>query len=195
MPLRSNRQDIVDAGMRLIQEKGYEAVSVDEISQAAGISKPTFYKYVKSKEDILHAYFQEEMRARWEQLEKLDSEDYWSKVWVVLYGTMARGVRLGPEIYGHYLQLLMHEHNPTSLYKSDLVDETYKNIRLAQEHGQILNQDDPEQLFLTIRNMALGLAFKWVMTDGSFELIPYFRELVETILLPQEDPNKLVCIV
>ncbi len=41
------------AGLRLIEEHGYEAVSVDEIAAAANVSRSTFFNYFASKEAIV----------------------------------------------------------------------------------------------------------------------------------------------
>jgi AcrR family transcriptional regulator len=41
------------AGLRLIEERGYEAVSVDEIAAAANVSRSTLFNYFASKEAIV----------------------------------------------------------------------------------------------------------------------------------------------
>lgn len=46
---------IAEAGLKLFAEKGYEATTLDEITAAAGISRRTFFYYLKSKEDVLLA--------------------------------------------------------------------------------------------------------------------------------------------
>ncbi|WP_454011584.1 TetR/AcrR family transcriptional regulator [Aquamicrobium terrae] len=52
---RETRQRIVEAGMKLFVENGYEATTLDMIAAAAGISRRTFFYYFKSKEDVLLA--------------------------------------------------------------------------------------------------------------------------------------------
>jgi protoporphyrinogen oxidase/AcrR family transcriptional regulator len=47
------RQQVIDKALDMFVARGFENVSVDEIIQAAGISKGTFYHYFESKEDIL----------------------------------------------------------------------------------------------------------------------------------------------
>lgn len=44
---------IIDAALRLFSEKGYEATTVTEITEAAGVAKGTFFNYFKAKEDLL----------------------------------------------------------------------------------------------------------------------------------------------
>ena len=48
---------ICESAIELFASKGYDEVSVNEICRAVNITKPTFYKYVKTKEDILFHYY------------------------------------------------------------------------------------------------------------------------------------------
>ena len=45
----------------LIQEKGYDAISVEEITQRANLGRATFYLHYKDKEDILLEEFSEKV--------------------------------------------------------------------------------------------------------------------------------------
>lgn len=44
---------ITDAGVRLFIAQGVDATTLDQIAAAAGISRRTFFAYLKSKDDIL----------------------------------------------------------------------------------------------------------------------------------------------
>ncbi|MET8449997.1 TetR family transcriptional regulator [Streptomyces sp. NPDC005209] len=46
-------QDVSDIAVGLFLEKGFDAVSVAEIAAAAGISKPTLFRYFPAKEDLV----------------------------------------------------------------------------------------------------------------------------------------------
>ena len=47
---------IAEVGLKLFVENGYEATTLDAIAAASGISRRTFFYYLKSKEDVLLAH-------------------------------------------------------------------------------------------------------------------------------------------
>jgi AcrR family transcriptional regulator len=53
---RETLERIAKAGLKLFIEHGYEATTLDAIAEASGISRRTFFYYLKSKEDVLLAH-------------------------------------------------------------------------------------------------------------------------------------------
>jgi len=47
---------IAETGLKLFIENGYEATTLDAIAAASGISRRTFFYYLRSKEDVLLAH-------------------------------------------------------------------------------------------------------------------------------------------
>ena len=54
----SVKETIEERALELFSVKGYEGVSVSELSEAAGITKPTLYYYFGSKEGVFEAVIQ-----------------------------------------------------------------------------------------------------------------------------------------
>ncbi len=48
---------IEQALFKLMSDYGYEKISVKEIAEKAGVGRATFYRYFKSKEDVIEYYF------------------------------------------------------------------------------------------------------------------------------------------
>ncbi|SDO01627.1 TetR/AcrR family transcriptional regulator [Acetanaerobacterium elongatum] len=47
------RTGIIETAVELFKQKGYEQVSVDDITRTVGVAKGTFYNYFQAKSDIL----------------------------------------------------------------------------------------------------------------------------------------------
>jgi len=52
MPRPNTRQDIVQAGLKCLLERGFNAVGVQDITDAAGVPKGSFYNHFESKEAL-----------------------------------------------------------------------------------------------------------------------------------------------
>ncbi|MFI0351314.1 TetR/AcrR family transcriptional regulator [Actinomadura sp. 9N407] len=55
LPRASRRESLLDAAARLFNERGYQAVSMEDIGTAAGISSAGIYKHVTAKSELLVA--------------------------------------------------------------------------------------------------------------------------------------------
>jgi AcrR family transcriptional regulator len=76
MPGPVRKQAILEAAARVFAVKGYHGSSVDDIAEAAGISKGTFYLYFESRKDafveLVESFFDEFARILKENHERLE---------------------------------------------------------------------------------------------------------------------------
>jgi AcrR family transcriptional regulator len=67
MSTDERREQLLNAGVELLTERGYDQVSIEEIAEAAGVSKGLLYHYFPTKKDFLLAALrrgEEELQAR-----------------------------------------------------------------------------------------------------------------------------------
>jgi TetR/AcrR family transcriptional regulator len=57
-----NRSALLTHALQLFAARGYDAVGVQEIVEAAGITKPTLYHYFGSKRGLLDTLLAKEVR-------------------------------------------------------------------------------------------------------------------------------------
>src|SRR5215217_8370567 len=50
---RETREAIADAAMRLFAARGFDAVTVEEVAEAANVSRKTVFNYFPAKEDLV----------------------------------------------------------------------------------------------------------------------------------------------
>jgi AcrR family transcriptional regulator len=51
--LQRRKQETLDIAARMLIERGYANLNMDELAEAAGISKPTLYQYFTSKDELI----------------------------------------------------------------------------------------------------------------------------------------------
>jgi AcrR family transcriptional regulator len=52
---QATREQIAEAARGLFKERGFDAVTVDEVARAAGVSRKTVFNYFATKEDLLYS--------------------------------------------------------------------------------------------------------------------------------------------
>jgi AcrR family transcriptional regulator len=70
VPLR-----LLDVACTLFAEKGFEATSVQDLVEAAGVTKGAMYHYFSSKDDLLHEIYARVLRMQMERLEKVAAQE------------------------------------------------------------------------------------------------------------------------
>lgn len=185
MTSEERQEEIVEKSYQLFKQNGYDNVSVMDICRACQITKPTFYKYIESKEDLLTHFFDGTVEAVMDMLiARQNNPDYMEQVWSGVSFVVERSVEIGHDLYSRYLQYIFHSHNPTKRYNSKATPLIKKAIAKAQESGQILNDHPVDEIFLTLRNVCLGLSCQWCFGEGDFDLVKNYRRAFESLVQP-----------
>lgn len=66
MEMSLSKRRIVDEALKLFSRNGYEATSIEQITNAVGIKKASFYSHFKSKQEVLDTLV-EEIEERYEK--------------------------------------------------------------------------------------------------------------------------------
>jgi len=61
--MQSTKTEILESALQLFSKFGYEGTSVQQVCEAAGITKPSLYHYFGSKRGLLEALLQSKMSA------------------------------------------------------------------------------------------------------------------------------------
>lgn len=75
MSITKTRQTLVETARRLFAQKGFEATTMNDISQESGKGRRTLYTYFKNKEDIYYAVIESELERLSERLDEVAHMD------------------------------------------------------------------------------------------------------------------------
>jgi AcrR family transcriptional regulator len=78
----NNREKLLACALELFTARGFDAVGVQEVADAAGLKKPTLYHYFGSKSGLLHTLLDENFEKLFDEVEK--AADYQGDVTTTL---------------------------------------------------------------------------------------------------------------
>lgn len=182
----TNRDKLLACAQRLFYEKGYDCVGVQEIVDAAGVTKPTMYYYFKSKHGLLECLLEKGVSQLINGLEEImNSQGVYQEVF---YKAIETYIRFASENKETYLVIV-------SLFSSARDSEAYKVAkpylsRLLQVVRSFFLQYSDEQNHLKGKEDFLAISFMGVI---NYYLLVYFeRGLSEEELLKEEMIQNIV---
>lgn len=178
---------ILEKSIELFRKKGYNSVTVNELSAACGITKATFYHYYSSKDALLHEFFSIFSNESWIAAqpeiarERTPLLKLWKSFEVGIDETLSMGCDFMKAIFiGDF-----NNHNNSSIYVVDHDSSSAKTrmeyIRQCQEDGSILNASNPQLLIDTYVDIIWGEALRWCMLDGNYDQKATLRQLFKVV--------------
>ncbi len=188
-----NRERLLSAGIELFSTQGFSATGVQEIADAAGVPKGSFYNYFGSKEDfavtVLDTYQQQACdqigtmlrTATGSPLERLASifEDWRRDMVEANFAGGCLAGRLCQELAGENVALRAPLDRAFYCMGSFFADV----LRQAQEVGELGPDEDPDELAGFIQTAWQGAA-AGAKASGSDQPLRRFQRVVFGRLLP-----------
>ncbi|MBN1814896.1 MAG: TetR/AcrR family transcriptional regulator [Anaerolineae bacterium] len=176
---------IYNAAIDLMDRKGFENITIADISNAAGVSVGAFYHYFESKNDILAEIFRKaDEYFSTEVISSLKKESVPEQI-VEYFDHYARfnvasGVEMTQQLFSPKIKFFAKEDRPMLTILQDL-------IRRGQKKGEIRADTSSEEIVRFLFVMARGVVFEWSLYDGGYDLETtmhkYIERLVSTLRL------------
>lgn len=182
---------IYETAVAMFKEYGFDNVTVESITNAAGVSKGTFYLYFKAKHTVLAELFHKIDNSYKDVFSKIDKSMPASEQILLLANTMADycatvvGINLIKIVYMNQIslerkQIILTDPN-RYLYK--LLSEITKT---GMERGEFRNDLSQEKIIMLISRSMRALLYDWCLYDDvSFDLQhesqTYFAHVLDMI--------------
>jgi TetR/AcrR family fatty acid metabolism transcriptional regulator len=171
---------IYTAAINLMDRKGFENITIADISKKAGVSVGAFYHYFNSKHDILaeifrkaDEYFSTEVKfeLRKESIPEQIVEyfDHYARF------NLASGVEITQQLFNPKIKFFIEKGRPMQTILQDL-------IRKGQEKKEIRADADPEELARFLFVMARGVVFEWSLYEGRYNLEATMHKYMEILV-------------
>jgi AcrR family transcriptional regulator len=144
---QQTKKAILEAAVRLFDEKGFEKTSIEELAREAGIGKGTIYTYFQTKSEIFYAFCEEQLEFIHEELaSKTDpNAPVIEQVMTVFMGEFLH-VTQNPEFGRFFMQQVLFPPD-TDKHRSAEVDNKwlellYSIYRRAQQKNELRGDID-----------------------------------------------------
>jgi AcrR family transcriptional regulator len=146
--IQRTRQALRKALMELIKEKGYDAISVEQITQRANLGRTTFYLHYKDKEDLLVDEFSELANERARTLSEIPFS-----AWLPDLENPEHTIENKPS--EPFLMVFQHVANNADIYRILLQNE--KSDRILERIRKIITQAITEFMQTKVENDPIPL--------------------------------------
>ena len=165
---RETKEKIFQAAKRILQKSGYEALSIKNICEEAGVSNGSFYHHFKTKDDLLSYYIEDQPQIRPDLLElPADVEGVKEGIIQVYLNYVKYCRELGVEFMAEYydtknqaLNAAIRTERPYPI----VTVQTY--VEKAMKADVVRLNVELEEFTTDIRMIVIGNVFEWCLKDG-----------------------------
>lgn len=182
---QNTQNKIYCTAIDLLEKKGFDNLTVEEICQKAEVSIGSFYNYFKSKNDILNIIYKV-------------ADDYFNEVVAdaLKEGDSYEKILRFFKFYADYnsergLDFIKHLYNSQNKVfitnGRDMQNVLQKIIEEGQEKGEIQTQMKPREMVEYLFIAARGVIYDWCLHDGEYDLsefvVNYMEKLIKVFVI------------
>lgn len=167
---------IYNVAFNLMTKKGFNKITIEDISKKAGVSVGTFYHYFKSKDDILYEVYQRADNYFKDIMKEIKSDSAPEQIveYFRYYAKYSEQSSLGFTTHLYSIE------NKFFLKKGRLMQAILEDIiKQGQEKNEITKERTPEEIVDLFFLIARGVIFDWGLKDGKYKLEDKMAELFE----------------
>jgi AcrR family transcriptional regulator len=173
------RNRIYAAAIDLLDRKGFERLTIAEISRKAGVSVGAFYHYFDSKNDILEEIFRKADEYFTRVVPQLRQRSFRPRIVEYFDHYALFNVRSGAEmtqnLYNAKMRFFVKKGRPMLKLLREL-------IKLGQDAKEIRAREDPAEISRFLMTMARGIVFDWSLNEGRYDLKATMHRYMETLV-------------
>jgi len=174
---QETRNAILESGLRLFEERGFNAVSVEQITRDAGVAKGSFYTHFSTKSDLIVAEFWV-IDDYYREYSERNLRRYSTAGEKLIAFTRAQ-MRYVRDVVGNAKLKILYANQTSEPGSAKVITNRdrqwhriVKNIIVeGQGSGEFRSDLDAERLTVHVNRCARGVFLDWCIADGSFDLV------------------------
>jgi len=185
--LSDRQQEIIEATIKLISEKGIQGFTTKNLSAEIGISEPAIYRHFTGKTEILHTMLEQFQVSLSENLMQIVKSDFKAieKINAILNQLLTRFTE-NPSYVTVIFSDEIYSNEKTLADKISEIMETMNKlfeyiISQGQENKEIRKDVQSQHIVLMIKGSIRLLVKKWKKNDCAFDLKKEASKLLSSI--------------
>ena len=178
------REKIYNTAFRLITERGFENVTVDEICFESSVAKGSFYHYFKSKDDIIIETYKIIDQIYSNEIEQLPAEmNSFDKILATVgfqakYADM-KGVDFVRQIYKSQLEsgtdYFISEERPYFKILKTIIEEGIERREIKEGHSSV-------EMTRWILSFSRGITYDWCLHSGNYKIEEVMERVFKVVM-------------
>lgn len=172
------------AAKHILQKHGYEALSIKNICEEAGVSNGSFYHHFKTKDDLLSYYIEEQPNINPDLLDIPKSADelnlpLYMSIWIMCIIARNSALNLWRIIILRKTSLWTHWSVPNVRTRLWLYTIICRNVSVP---GIPSPNQDIEDITTDIRMIVIGNVFEWCLKEGNADFEGNMKRSLESYM-------------
>ncbi|MDR1619209.1 MAG: TetR/AcrR family transcriptional regulator; helix-turn-helix transcriptional regulator [Clostridiales bacterium] len=168
-----SKKGILDAAMRLVLHKSFEAMSIRDICKEAGLSIGAFYHHFPSKDALMNEAFlhfdntldEDTAAKKYDKLPPVDA------IRTVLVDQTAFTANMGYTVITQYYRALLQNQNRSAVSpRRAYYQSVRRHVRRAQRAGDFTNALETEEIAEMLIKYVRGNLVDWCLHDGAYDV-------------------------
>ncbi|MFD1417844.1 TetR/AcrR family transcriptional regulator [Companilactobacillus keshanensis] len=161
------RENIIETAESLLQQKGYEKMSVSDITRASGVAKGTFYNYFNKKEDIIFELNKRHMSDLSDQITKFSQQDPAESIRNYLSNFLQTIVNSQVNMARQWVRFVTASQNQEKWqYDNELLKRLLQRLI---DNGKLKLNTPIEELSLLLITEVYGIIFSWCISPETVQ--------------------------
>ena len=172
------------AAKKILQKQGYDALSIKNICEEAGVSNGSFYHHFKTKDDLLSYNIEEQPNINPDLLDIPKSADEVKSAIVYVYLNYVHYCQeLGVEFMANYYTPKNQSLNPLIRTERPYPIVTVHNyLQKCIGAGIISPNQDIEDITTDISMIVIGNVFEWCLKEGNADFEGNMKRSLESYM-------------
>jgi len=166
------RDKIFSTAFKLITEKGFDNVTIEEIAKESGVAKGLFYHYFKSKDDIvIETYMIIDKSYSEFYLEQAPHCTSVERILLTVIFQARHATRLGIDFVRQIYKSQLYAGTEFFISKERPFYTILRDaVRVAQAEGSIRSDIPAEKIADLVLSCGRGMLYDWCLHNGAYDL-------------------------